>query len=252
MTKAASVISVHTGPTLLSTWNNAYVVLPRDGDKPLETRLNEAASDRPHPVLLMMHGSSGITAQLKTFAYWLADALRIASVFPDSMQVENRLAYASPAPVEIYEQVHLMRSLELDFAIRHLKDLPWFNGKVVLAGTSEGGVPVARYDRSENELKELGRIIYSWSCEDNYYVDGHRSNIPDDLPVLNVMSTEDKYFGKANPFIGTPHAVGFALYVLANTPSSKIVLIPKAPHTLMNLTLARESTAAFLGRLLRG
>ncbi len=88
-------------------------------------------------------------------------------------------------------------------------------------------------------------------CEDNYFVDGNRTNIADNIPVLNVMSSEDKYFGKGNSYLGNPNAVGFALNALANNPSAKIVLIPKAPHTLVNLVSARESTAAFLNRILR-
>ncbi len=160
----SAVIKSHTDSTLQSTWDNAYAVLPVNGDKPIEGTIGEVASASSYPVLLMMHGSSGITAQLKTFAYWLADALRIATIFPNSMCVPNRLTYSSPAPVEIYEQIHKMRSEELDFAMSRLSGVPWFNGKVVLAGTSEGGVPVARYDREKNCLKELGRIIYSWSA----------------------------------------------------------------------------------------
>ncbi len=67
----------HTEATLRETFVNAYVVLPEAGGAPKVGLLNEFANETAsHPTVVFMHGSSGVNAQIKTFAYWLADALR--------------------------------------------------------------------------------------------------------------------------------------------------------------------------------
>lgn len=43
---------------------------------------------KAYPAVVFCHGSSGVNPQIKIFAQWLADALRVAVVVPDSMQTE--------------------------------------------------------------------------------------------------------------------------------------------------------------------
>ena len=100
-------------------------------------------------------------------------------------------------------------------------------------------------------IAEKGRMIFSWSCEDNYHVASHNSYLPDTLPVLNVMSATDKFFSQVNSYLDNPSALGHAGKVLASNPNAQIVLLPGAPHTLFNLPAARDAAAAFLTRVLR-
>ncbi|WP_290372319.1 hypothetical protein [uncultured Parasutterella sp.] len=242
----------HTEATLRETFVNAYVVLPEAGGAPKVGLLNEFANETAsHPTVVFMHGSSGVNAQIKTFAYWLADALRVAVVIPDSMQTKDRLIYSSPVPAADYEDVHGMRLAELNYAMRELKNVPWCDGRVIIVGTSEGGVTAARYKPEEGMIAEKGRMIFSWSCEDNYHVASHNSYLPDTLPVLNVMSATDKFFSQVNSYLDNPSALGHAGKVLASNPNAQIVLLPGAPHTLFNLPAARDAAAAFLTRVLR-
>lgn len=130
-------------------------------------------------------------------------------------------------------------------AVEFLAKQPWFNGRFVIAGTSEGAVAVARYVRAEAAPAEAGRIIFSWSCENNYHVVQHKTRIPDGMPVLNIMSSKDKYFSQANPYLGNHEAVGNCSKALQGNPNARIVLIKDAPHTLMtSLRLARPRTSS--------
>lgn len=139
------------------------------------------------------------------------------------------MTYSSPIPREDYEKIHSLRSSELTAA-----------------------VAVARYVPAPDAVREKGRIIFSWSCEDNYHVTAHRTAVPNDLPVLNIMSATDKYFSTANSYIGNEQAAGHCAKALADNPNASIVLIPKAPHTLMNVPQAREAVEGFLkDRLLK-
>lgn len=99
--------------------------------------------------MVFCHGSSVVNPQIKIFAQWLADALRVAVVVPDSMQTEDRLTYSSPVPAADYEIIHKMRSQELALAMMEIKHAPWFDGRAIIAGTSEGGVTAARYQADE-------------------------------------------------------------------------------------------------------
>lgn len=75
-----------------------------------------------------------------------------------------------------------MRSQELALAMMEIKHAPWFDGRAIIAGTSEGGVTAARYQADEKMIQEKGRMIFSWSCEDNYHVESHNTHIPEQPP----------------------------------------------------------------------
>ena len=64
----------------------------------------------------------------------------------------------------------------------------------MLAGTSEGAVPVARYAGREF----AARMLFAWSCEPNYFVTEPRNAFEADKPVLNVISSVDPFFSPTN------------------------------------------------------
>ncbi|MDU6496043.1 MAG: hypothetical protein E6531_41125, partial [Bradyrhizobium sp.] len=72
---------------LALTWTKANLVLPASlaGGRRWEGR----AEDAPDvigivPLVVVMHGSSGVAPAIKEFQTWLADELGAASVAPDS------------------------------------------------------------------------------------------------------------------------------------------------------------------------
>jgi dienelactone hydrolase len=133
-------------------------------------------------------------------------------------------------------------------ALAVLLKQPWVDpSRIVLAGTSEGAVAVARHSGTGF----AARIVYSWSCEPNYFVVEPRNAFEIDKPVLNVISAVDPYFSQANPWLGNPSAKGHCADALKDNKKAAIVLIPGAPHTLLNLPQAREVTAAFMAEWLK-
>ncbi len=242
----------HTEETLKATYEHAYTVLPNPGGAPIVGELSTLPqTDSLYPVVLFMHGSSGVNEQTRLLANWLADSLQVAMVVPDSMQTADRLTYSSPIPADDYEDIHAMRLEELKYAMQNIFDEEFCDGRVFIAGTSEGGVCVARYESDEEEWAEVGRMIFSWSCEDNYHVREHGTNIPDYLPVLNIMSAADKFFSQKNSYLDNPTALGHAGKALENNPNARILLLPGAPHTLFNLPVAREAIKNFIEDTLR-
>jgi len=140
-----------------------------------------------------------------------------------------------------------MRAAEIAAAVDALRRQSWVDpARMVLAGTSEGSVAVARYPGTEF----AGRIVYSWSCEPNYFVVEPRNAFEVDKPVLNVISSVDPYFSQANAQLGNAAAKGHCADALKDNRKATIVLVPGAPHTLINLPQARSATAAFVAEVL--
>lgn len=241
---------VHTAASARDAIDGGLIVLPQavTGGAvyagPLRTAPREAKAKVP--VVVFMHGSSGLGLKaIGEWQAWLA-SLGIASFAPDSFSLPDRLTYKSPIGKEVYEQVHALRASEIAMAAKAVAGLPWADpSRIVLAGTSEGATAVARYGGPEF----AGRMIYSWSCENNYFVQEHRSVFPATQPVLNVISATDPFFSPSNAWLGNPAARGHCGEALKDNRNATIVLIPGAPHTLLNLPAARSATAGFLAEL---
>ena len=254
--KVFGSVREHTAETLAAVWENALLVVPAkdDLDQPVQTTpasMRELCENSRFPVLLFAHGSSGINAAIREFSLYIAQKIGWAVVVPDSMQTADRLTYSSPVARSDYEAVHSMRSAELAYCAQRLFEQPWFSGIYAVAGTSEGGVAAARFDSSTLAIREKVKLIFSWSCENNYHVEAARSVLPDDLPILNVMSLSDKYFSKANAYLDNDDALGYAREALQNNANASIVLLPQAPHTLLNLPQTRAAAVEILERAMR-
>ncbi len=200
------------------------------------------------PVVLFMHGSSGLGLKaIAEWQQWLA-SMGIASIAPNSFALKDRLTYTSPIDKETYEKLHAFRATEIDITLKALQQMSWADTtKIVLAGTSEGSVPVARYPGKEF----AGRILFAWSCEDNYFVTAHKTAIPDDQPTLNIISSTDPYFSPSNTWLGNPQGIGHCGAVLKGNKKASIVLIPGGPHTVLTFSQAKGPVQSFLTDLFK-
>lgn len=248
--KITGSVTQHTPQSLQAAIDQAWVSLPASvtGGAPYHGVLSQApAAKAQAPVMVFVHGSGGINPMIKEFQQWAAESLGIASITADSMQLKDRIKYKSPIPKANYEVVHALRAAELQATIAALPQLAFADTqRLVIAGTSEGGVTVARYQAAAGAPQEKGRMIFSWSCEDNYHVQSHQTHLPATLPVLNIMSSTDIYFSPSNSWLGNDQAVGHCGAALKDNKVSSIVLIPGAPHTLFNLPQARQPIEGFL------
>jgi dienelactone hydrolase len=241
----------HTDESARAVVANASVALPASvSGSPFIGKLSAAPRETRSkvPVVLFLHGSSGLgLAAIGEWQAWLA-SLGIASFAPDSFALPLRVTYKSPIDKPSYERIHALRASEIALGLAALRSLPWVDpSRIVLAGASEGGVPVAR-DTTAGAW--AGRMIFSWSCEDNYFVEQHRTAIFAE-PVLDVMSATDVFFSPSNAWLGNAKAAGHCGAALKNHKAATIVLVPGAPHTLLNLPQVRQVTRAWLLDLLK-
>jgi hypothetical protein len=241
----------HTAASARAVIDDAYLVLPASATGGATYagpwRAAPTTAARRVPVVVFLHGSSGLGLKaIAEWQLWLA-SLGIASVAPDSFALPDRVTYASPVGKDVYEKIHALRASEIALALRAIQQAPWADAsRAVLAGTSEGATAVARHSGDGF----AGRIVFSWSCEDNYFVDAHRTAARADQPVLNIISASDPFFSPANSWLGNPAARGHCAAAWKDAKQASVVLIPGAPHTLINLPRAREATAGFLQAVL--
>ena len=244
--------TVHTAASLRELVQNAQVSLPAaaNGGTAFNGKFKDipASANARVPVVVFLHGSSGLGLKaIGEWQQWLA-AQGIASVAPDSFALPGRLTYKSPIDKAVYERVHALRQSEIAPTVAALAAAPWADGsRLVLAGTSEGATSVARHSGAGFR----GRILYAWSCEDNYFSAGHATRLPAEQPVLNVISLTDPFFSPANPWLGNAQARGHCGAAVAQHKNATVVLMAGAPHTLLTLPAARHASAGFLQDLFK-
>ena len=241
---------VHTPDSLAAAIQQADVCLPAaaTGGAAFCGKFKDIpkVSARQVPVLVLLHGSSGLGLKaIGEWQQWLA-GLGYASIAPDSFALPDHVTYKSPIDKESYEKIHALRASEIAPALAALKGQAWVDSsKLILAGTSEGSVPVARYPGNEF----VARILYAWSCEANYFVIEPRNSFEPGKPVLNIISASDPFFSRSNAWLGNPDAQGHCGAALKDHSRASILLVPNAPHTLLNLAATRSATAGFLSML---
>lgn len=241
---------LHSAESLRAAVQHGRLVLPAAvaGGAVYVGRLDRAPATAGArvPVVVFLHGSSGLA--LPAIEAWQRSLAQmgVASLAPDSFTLPDRITYTSPVSREVYERVHALRMSEAVAAVAAVREAAWADpGRVVLAGTSEGATSVARYSGPG----VMGRIIYAWSCEDNYFVAAARNHVPASQPVLNVISVTDPFFSPSNPWLDNPRAQGHCGVALRGHKQSQVVLVPDAPHTLLTLPQTQQATTGFLKTL---
>lgn len=240
----------HTKESLAATVQQADVCLPpaATGGATYCGKFKSipALGGRRVPVVVFLHGSSGLGLKaIGEWQQWLA-GLGYASIAPDSFALADHVTYKSPIDKESYERIHALRASEIAPTLAALRSQAWADfGSLVLAGTSEGAVPVARYTGAEF----VARMLYAWSCEANYFVKEPQNAFESTKPVLNVISASDPFFSRSNAWLGNPEAHGHCGAALKENARASVLLLPNAPHTLINLPAAQSATAGFLSML---
>ena len=241
---------VHTTVSLAASVEQADVCLPAaaTGSKAYLGKFKDMPAVRGGrvPVVVFLHGSSGLGLKaIGEWQQWLC-SLGYASVAPDSFALAGHVTYKSPIDKDSYEKILALRASEIRPTLDALRGQSWADtGRLVLAGTSEGAVPVARYEGTEF----AARMLFAWSCETNYFVKQPLNAFEPNKPVLNIISASDPFFSKANAWLGNADAQGHCGAALVGHAKASVLLVPNAPHTLLNLPAARNATAGFLAQL---
>lgn len=186
-------ISVHgfevQGYNVSKSWENAIVYVPSNF---LNKTVDTVKVDKPMPVVILMHGCSGINDHERTWANYLKSNGFIV-VLPDSFAIPNRVVNcASSAHITNLGKVPVneLRPAEAEYAMLKVKEQSWADkNNIFLMGHSEGGM--AAY--LTKELGFNGVIISGFPCTVR---GGFRSDST--TPVLVIAWETDPFFIKSD------------------------------------------------------
>ena len=145
--------------------------------------------------------------------------------------------------------MHALRLSEVPLAVAAVRAAPWADpARMVLAGTSEGAPAVARYRGAEF----AGRIIFSVELRRQLFRAHPRHRDPGGSAGAQRHQPERSVL-LADPTAGcgNPAARGHCGVALKDHKQASVVLIPGAPHTLINLPAARQPVEGFLRAVLK-
>ena len=181
------------------TWGEAVVALPpagpegpvlaKMGDRQMRKQIARYGRDVRLPVVLYMHGCTGI-GNFKFFER-LAKAGFVVIV-PDSLARRFRPLQCDPKTKTggFNRFVYDFRQTEIAYALDRIAALDWADrGNLFLVGTSEGGVATALYRGKEFRA----RVITQWTCHGAAIVEGIAA--PPHVPVLSIVKGGDPWYG---------------------------------------------------------
>jgi len=197
------------------------------------------------PKILFFHGSGGVDEDIYTYInlfsklghdVYASDHNKICKINPKMCKKGdryltslNRLLYDKEKMDAKYKSALRLRSLEIKEMMNK-----FYPEKVILAGTSEGAIAVAKF----TSKRVIGKILLSYGCGKTYFTKDKLEI--QKMPVLNIIGDRDEFFGKSKDSIssrmakiegykyegGCPHLPNIKVKVLKNAGHS-FISIPK-------------------------
>jgi dienelactone hydrolase len=214
------------------SWDNAKVFVP--GSKK-ETTPDKIKVEKPLPVVIYMHGCTGLTSESSSWGDFIKELGYIA-ILPDSM-ARDREINCDPKTKKggAFPRAHAMRLEEIRYAFDQTRKSPWADSRnVFLMGHSEGGVATAR-----TKLDGLNGIIISgWRCTNTKSPSFDGIFAPLDTPVLTLEWNRDDWQNDATK--------GSCADKFGERKKARQILFPGNGHNVFEQSKAREALSRFL------
>lgn len=231
----SSCATMQPGTDIATAWERRVTFTPEQEGLVRATEAPPAT--RQYPVVIFMHGCTGIDIAEMSWGKFLRD-LGFIVVIPDSLARRDRHASCDGATAGYYgsHTTHRLRQQEIDYALEKVMNSAWAQkDKLFLMGHSEGGVAAARTPRGEFR----GIIISGWTCTSKY--PGYAGIYsPKTVPVLSILWTNDRWFPSG------AHTEGTCEASLAGRTGSKHLSLEGFNHNTFPSPVAREEVKGFL------
>jgi dienelactone hydrolase len=172
------------------------------------------------PAILRMHGCSGISrGPIGDRVFLMSEGYAIFE--PDS--------FARPGRQPCLGGNQLILHEEIGYALGKIRELSWVNHeRIILMGVSEGGRAVAGWEKPGF----AAHVILAMGCSGSSNL---RPRAPDGVPVLAMVGGED-------------HRALSRCEVSSDIGGSKSIVIPGAPHSIMDRREVRDALELFLSK----
>ncbi len=173
---------------LEKVWTDSTVYSPNSWFSINPTHIS---SDKKYPVVIYLHGCTGITLHDDSWARFISNQGFIVFL-PDSFAYNrqqncNTKSYAGGG----YQgNVYELRIREAEYVLNKVLQFPWVNKEsIFLMGHSEGGQAASR-----SNIKGIkGYIVSGWTCTNWYNTNNHGLKTPKEAPVLAIAYNNDPW-----------------------------------------------------------
>jgi dienelactone hydrolase len=233
------------------TWSGARVAMPgQQGTATLRglnfrQTLPAGAQPRRYPVILYLHGCTGMGRMEKEFGESLA-ARGFVFIAPDSMARRYRPLQCDPKRQTGGKNLFVFdfRMAEISYALNQLRNEAWVDwNNLFLMGGSEGGVAAALYRGDEFRA----RVIFQWTCHGAALVRGMAG--PGQAPVLAIVNRGDPWY---QPDKTAQQSGDCGKFIESRPGSSSLVLQRQGVHSVLDLASVRRAIQEFLAQNLSG
>jgi len=220
------------------SWEKAIVYIP---GKSTTASTATVEVSKPLPVVIYLHGCTGITSHNDIPWARIIKDLGYVVVQPDSLARRDRGDSCSGASRQHFNPgVHRLRIQEAEYALKKLQSTKWADpNNIFLMGHSEGAIAAARAQITGFR----GVIISSWLCTDTY-PSFNGLFTPRNTPVLTMGWDHDPwYYGTrwngscADKFDGRTNAEN--------------ITFSGVEHSTAQMPAARDAVEKFLRRNLQ-
>lgn len=179
-------------PGVEKSWENGVAAIPNHffNKSPPNVIL-----EKKHPVVILMHGCTGITQEERSWASHITK-LGYIVVMPDSFARPGRVSNCNAIDKKsswAFPMADKYRQEEIAYTLERLQSVSWADSQnIFLMGHSEGGRASALAAHSGFK----GKIISGWTCT-HIFGDWHGINGSKDTPMLAVAYLNDPWRGGA-------------------------------------------------------
>jgi poly(3-hydroxybutyrate) depolymerase len=223
------------GKGVAMSWEKAQVFVP---DMFFKTTPNKVTGNKPMPVVIYLHGCTGIDPNHDVRWGEFIKGLGYIAVLPDSMARPGRKSNCDPRTKRTgaFPQAHAMRMEEIRYALEQVKKSAWADtNNIFLMGHSEGGHAAAG-----NRLADFrGIIISGWTCTDSARAGSDGIFAPLETPILTLEWDHDAWRE------GTP-LQGSCANKFGERKKARQVLFHGTQHSTYDQLKARDAVAQFL------
>lgn len=234
---SALIVSHVFAQDVEKSWDDAAVYIP---GKTFTTSVNKVVVDRPMPVVIYLHGCSGIYKPHDGSWASLLNEQGFIVVMPDSMARPGRIPNCDPKAKggSAFPNAFKYRQEEITYAIEQAQKASWVDKKnIFLMGFSEGGIAAAQSTHSGF----AGKIIMGWTCTNKNFPDFDGIFSSKETPILAIASINDDWrAGK--------HTEGRCADKAQGRSNFKQIDIPGSQHQTFGSEEAQNAVKSFLNQ----
>ena len=175
------------------------------------------------PAVIYLHGCSGFYAGRRFVTYFLDQGFAVFA--PNSFARPGREELCGKGEMDY--RISLRRE-ELKHALSKVQEIDWVNSsRLVLVGFSEGAQAASSWEGTEF----IAHVLLGTDC----IYSGGSPDAPPEIPVLNLIGSNDEWGYGAGCFISDKRPKG-----------SKLVIVQGGDHDMTNSEIPRLAIAEFL------